>query len=79
MRTVEEADALQLYESGWRFIEKDRLTSSEQVLINRLADSYGNGVFNLKVEPDHEGVPGGIYVKHDHDILARRTILDRKT
>ena len=48
-------------------------------LINRLADSYGNGVLNLKVEPDHEGVPGGIYVKHDHDILARRTILDRKT
>jgi len=47
MRTVEEADALQLYESGWRFIEKDRLTSSEQALIIRLADCYGNGVLNV--------------------------------
>jgi hypothetical protein len=47
MRTVEEPDALQLYESGWRFIEKDQLTSSEQALIIRLADRYGNGVLNV--------------------------------
>jgi hypothetical protein len=38
---------LQLYESGWRFIEKDQLTSSEQALIIRLADRYGNGVLNV--------------------------------
>jgi len=47
MRTLEEPDALQLYESGWRFIEKDRLASSEQALIIRLADRYGNGVLNV--------------------------------
>jgi hypothetical protein len=47
VRTVEEPEALQLYESGWRFIEKDRLTSSEQALITRLAELYGNGVLNV--------------------------------
>jgi hypothetical protein len=47
MRTLDEPDALQLYESGWRFIEKDRLTSLEQALIIRLADRYGNGVLNV--------------------------------
>ncbi|MFZ3207684.1 MAG: hypothetical protein WA140_02480 [Geobacteraceae bacterium] len=47
VRTVEEPEALQLYESGWRFIEKDRLTSSEQALITKLAELYGNGVLNV--------------------------------
>ena len=43
-RTAEEAETLQLYESGWRFIEKDNLTFLELNLINRLAEKYGNGV-----------------------------------
>lgn len=47
VRNVEEPEALQLYESGWRFIEKDRLTSSELALIKRLAERYGNGVLNV--------------------------------
>jgi len=34
--TVEEAEALQLYESGWRFVEQDRLTPSEQAFVERL-------------------------------------------
>jgi hypothetical protein len=46
-RTVDEQEALQLYESGWRFIEKDRLSSSEQAFITRLAERYGNGVLNV--------------------------------
>lgn len=46
-QTLEESEALQLYESGWRFIDKDRLTSSEQNLITRLAERYGNGVLNV--------------------------------
>lgn len=47
VRTVEESEALQLYESGWRFIEKDRLSPAEQALINMLAERYGNGVLNV--------------------------------
>ncbi len=47
VRNIEEPEALQLYESGWRFIEKDRLTTSEQKLINRLVQQYGNGVLNV--------------------------------
>jgi hypothetical protein len=47
LRSVEEPEALQLYESGWRFVEKDRLTSSEQSLITRLAEQYGKGVLNV--------------------------------
>ena len=43
-RTAEEAETLQLYESGWRFIEKDNPTFLELNLINRLAEKYGNGV-----------------------------------
>lgn len=46
-RTAEEAEVLQLYEGGWRFIEKDNLTIEELNLINRLAAKYGNGVLNV--------------------------------
>ena len=46
-RTVEEPEALQLYESGWRFIEKDKLSTLESALITRLAEQYGNGVLNV--------------------------------
>jgi hypothetical protein len=45
--TVEETEAFQLYESGWRFIEKDKLTTLESALITRLAERYGNGVLNV--------------------------------
>ena len=47
LRNIEESEALQLYESGWRFVEKDRLTSSEFALITRLSERYGNGVLNV--------------------------------
>lgn len=47
IRTAEEAETLQLYEAGWRFIEKDSLTFSEQNFIKRLAAKYGNGVLNV--------------------------------
>ena len=46
-RTVEEPEALHLYESGWRFIEKDKLTDGESALITRLVQRYGNGVLNV--------------------------------
>lgn len=47
IRTVEEAETLTLYEAGWRFVEKGRLTTSELDLINKLAEKYGNGVLNV--------------------------------
>lgn len=46
-RIAEESEALQLYEAGWRFIDRDSLTIPEADLISRLADKYGNGVLNV--------------------------------
>jgi hypothetical protein len=45
--TAEEPDVLGIYEAGWRFVDKERLTSDELELINRLAKQYGNGVLNV--------------------------------
>lgn len=47
LRSVEESEALQLYESGWRFIEQDHLVPAEKALIDMLVDRYGNGVLNV--------------------------------
>ena len=47
VRTVEEQEALLLYESGWRFVGKDRLSSAEFALITRLAEQHGNRVLNV--------------------------------
>jgi hypothetical protein len=46
-RVADEAEILQLYETCWRFIDKNTLTDSEAELINRLAAEYGNGVLNV--------------------------------
>jgi hypothetical protein len=46
-RVADEIEILQLYEAGWRFIDKDNLTKTESDLINRLAAEYGNGVLNV--------------------------------
>jgi hypothetical protein len=45
--TIEESEALQLYESGWSFINKYQLSFSEHALITRLTMQYGNGVLNV--------------------------------
>jgi hypothetical protein len=43
-----EADrALSLYERNWHFIREADLTDSERALIQRLKDTYGNGVLNV--------------------------------
>jgi hypothetical protein len=46
-RVSEESETLQIYEAGWRFIDKNNLTTSERELINRLAVRHGNGVLNV--------------------------------
>lgn len=47
VRTVEESDLLQIYESGWRFVDSQQLTLEESELIKRLVRQYGNGVLNV--------------------------------
>jgi len=47
LRFAEEPEVLSIYEAGWRFIERERLTPTELELINRLAQQYGNGVLNV--------------------------------
>ncbi len=47
LRIMEEPEVLQLYETGWRFIEQDQLVPSERSLITRLVNQYGNGVLNV--------------------------------
>lgn len=46
-RVTDEAETLQLYEAGWRFVDKNNLTTNELELIQRLAAEYGNGVLNV--------------------------------
>ena len=47
VRTADESEVLQIYESGWRFVDRERLTQEELTLINRLLKEYGNGVLNV--------------------------------
>jgi len=47
VRTIEEPEVLQLYESCWRFVDESSLTVVEQALISRLVEQYGNGVLNV--------------------------------
>lgn len=41
---INEAEALQLYEVNWRFIDQKTISTQEENLINRLVRDYGNGV-----------------------------------
>lgn len=43
-RFVTPERALHLYETRWRFLDQQRLTPPEKVLIERLAQAYGHGV-----------------------------------
>ena len=45
--TIDDHDAFALYEAGWRFVDKERLTPEEQALIRDLTERYGNGVLNV--------------------------------
>jgi hypothetical protein len=44
---VDDAQALALYEAGWRFIEPRFLTPGERALIDRLVCTVGKGVLNV--------------------------------
>lgn len=40
-------DALALYEANWRFIDQDALLPAERALLERIQNTYGNGVLNV--------------------------------
>lgn len=40
---ITEAEALNLYERGWRHLDRDTLTDRERAFIQHLADTYSNG------------------------------------
>lgn len=44
---IDEAEALELYEVNWRFIDLNRLTKEEHDLINQLVEKHGNGVLHV--------------------------------
>ncbi len=44
-RLIDEQDAFLKYEQRWRFIDQARLTTKECQLIERLTQTYGNGLF----------------------------------
>lgn len=41
--TITEAEALNLYERGWRHLNQETLTDHEKAFIQHLADTYSNG------------------------------------
>jgi hypothetical protein len=41
---IDGAEALELYERNWRFVEQDALTADERQLLETLVADYGHGV-----------------------------------
>ena len=46
-RFIDEEEAFRLYEAGWRFVDQAQLTAKERSFVQKLADTYGNGVLNV--------------------------------
>ena len=44
---MDEDLVLATYERNWRYVDQSRLTSDEKGLIQRLVDTYGNGVLHV--------------------------------
>ena len=44
-RPIPAEEAFAFYERNWRFIGQTRLTGREKLLIKKLADEFGRGVF----------------------------------
>ncbi len=43
---MDEDEAFAIYERNWRYVDQDMLTGTEKALIERLKNTYGNGVIN---------------------------------
>ena len=44
---VDEDEALAIYESNWRHIDRNRLTADKHAFIRDLAARYGNGILHV--------------------------------
>lgn len=44
---ITEAEALNLYERGWRHLDQSALTDREKAFIQHLADTYGHGTLRV--------------------------------
>ncbi|MBI4754433.1 MAG: hypothetical protein HY778_03210 [Betaproteobacteria bacterium] len=45
--TIDEREALALYEANWRFVEPQHLTAAERELLDRLVREFGAGVLHV--------------------------------
>ncbi|WP_214475928.1 hypothetical protein [Mesorhizobium sp. dw_380] len=43
-RPIPAEEAFAIYERNWRFVDQKRLTPSERLLIQNLADKFGHGI-----------------------------------
>lgn len=42
---IQAKDAFEVYERRWVYVEQNKLTKPERLLIERLAELFGNGIF----------------------------------
>lgn len=47
VETLDERDALGLYERNWDLLEPDRMTPAERALLDRLVETHGNGILHV--------------------------------
>ncbi len=43
--SIDEAEALALYERNWEYVDNNALTPREEAFVQELATNYGNGCF----------------------------------
>ncbi|MBZ9982629.1 MULTISPECIES: hypothetical protein [unclassified Mesorhizobium] len=43
-RPIPAEEAFAIYERNWRFVDQERLTTSERLLIQNLAEKFGQGI-----------------------------------
>ncbi len=43
LRPIDAEDVFALYERNWRFVDRDRLSDKEAMLIRELTDTFGHG------------------------------------
>lgn len=47
VRHIAGDEALALYESNWRFIDRNAMTPKESALVERLVHQYGHGLLHV--------------------------------
>lgn len=44
-RFIKPQTAFEMYEKRWRFVEQEKISRKEKLLIQQLVDDFGNGLF----------------------------------